>query len=42
MHLVAKLRNALANVVDFFSGGMGPHGNNHKEQCTPEGANKSN
>jgi hypothetical protein len=27
-------------MVDFFSGGMGPHGNNHKDKYTPGCAEK--
>src|ERR1022692_3540768 len=42
MHLVPKFRDALAHVVDFFSSGMGPHGNNHKTQYTPTDVKKSN
>src|ERR1019366_9091477 len=41
MHLIAKLRDALANVVNLFSGGMGPHRNNHKNQYTLGNPKKS-
>jgi hypothetical protein len=29
VNLVTEFADAFAHVVDFFLGGMGPHGNNH-------------
>ncbi len=31
VHPVSKLRDPFANMVNLFSGGMGAHGNNHKD-----------
>ena len=41
MDLIAELRDALADVVDFCSGGVGAHGNDHDKHYTLNHCGKS-